>query len=252
MRHALLPATVVVAWALYYTRHAPPFVAMCIVGVGMIVFGWANVIANGSRDAYDRASLALQARGRGKELAPRLERAVPFRLFGAPAEKASRWGAALAAAGRSEDAARAWARSIAGYPNAVVPKAIALGFAHAAYEAGWNRDAARAYRALMERDASLPRVRARLAHSLARLGEDLEEADALLRAAESTEDAAETKVARAAWLAASGRGSEARAIVLGIAEGDVPAFLEAEVAALRARGGKAGTKKKRAATRDAS
>jgi tetratricopeptide (TPR) repeat protein len=243
-RHAIPPVTVVLAWSLYATRHASPFVAMCIVAVGLLVFTGAEVLAGTSRDTYDRAALALQARGRSKELAARLERAFAFRLFGAPGEKASRWGAALAASGQREEAARAWGRALAGYPNAVVPRAIALGFAHAAYEAGWNRDAARAYRALMESDAGLPRVRARLAHTLARLGEDLEEADTLLTTAEASEDAVETKVARAAWLAASKRSAEARAIAQAIPREDVPAFLADEVATLRGPKAKAAAKKK--------
>jgi hypothetical protein len=232
-RFALGPVSLVLAFGLYYGAHVSQFAAMCIVGVGLISFQWAAVLANASRDAYDRSAVGLLARGRGAELAARLEAAVPFRLFGAKAEQQARRGAALAAAGRTLEAANAWADSLAGYPGGVVPRAVALGFAGAAFEAGWNRDASRAYRALVDSDPEVPRVRARLAHSLARLGEDLDEASALLDAAERGSNEPELVIARAAWLFASKRPKSARAKLEGITA--VPPYLEAEVARMRAR-----------------
>jgi hypothetical protein len=161
-------------------------------------------------------------------------------MFGPKAERAARRGAALGAAGDTLASAHAWADAVSSHAGGVVPRAVALGFAGAAFEAGWNRDASRAYRALYESDPEVPRVRARLAHSLARLGEDLDEAATLLDAAErgGSRDV-ELLIARAAWLAASKRPKSARAKLEGLDA--IPAHLEAEVARLRER-----PKKKRA------
>ncbi len=234
MRFAFGPVSLVIAFGLYYGAHASQLVVMCIVGVGLISFQWANVLANASRDAYDRAALVLVANGRGDQLGARLDAAVPFRLFGAAAERAARRGAALSALGRYEDAAKAWAEAVAGYSGGVVPPLVAVGFAGAAFEAGWDRDASRAYRALLENNPELPRVRTRLAHALARLGEDLDEADELLTAAErSAREDVELTIARAAWLAAKKRPKAARAKIAAVkAE---PPYLAKEVAKLRAR-----------------
>lgn len=196
-RFALGPVSLVVAFGLYYGAHVSQFIAMCIAGVGLISFQWASVLANASRDAYDRAAVALWSKGRERELGARLEAAIPFRLFGAASERAARRGAVLSVAGKAEDAAKAWASAVAGYSGGAVPRAVALGFANAAFDAGWDRDASRAYRALYDNDPELPRVRVRLAHTLARLGEDLEEAEALLASAAKNESE-DTEAARAA------------------------------------------------------
>jgi hypothetical protein len=231
-RFALGPVSLVIASVLLYGNLAPRFVAMCIVGAGLIAFQWASVLANGARDAYDRAAVAALAKGKGNELLAKLDGALAFRLFGPRAEWNARRGAALAAAGKTKEAADAWADALAGYPAARIPRSIALGFAAAAFEAGWSRDASRAYRTLFESDPELPRVRTRLAHALARLGEDLEESDALLAVEEKKAKVdVETTVARAAWLAASKKPKAARAKLEGLDE--IPPHLEAEVAALR-------------------
>lgn len=234
-RFALGPSSLVLAFALFYGGHVSQLAAMCIVGAGLISFQWASVIANASRDAYDRAAVGLLAKGKASELGARLETAYAFRVFGPSAERAARRGAVLSAAGKYPEAAKEWARAIAGYASDVVPRAVGLGFASAAFEAGWNRDASRAYRALFDGDPDLPRVRMRLAHALARLGEDLEEADALLTTEEKTrkQDDVELRVARAAWLAASKKPKAAREKLEGL--GEVPGFLAAEVDALRER-----------------
>ena len=233
-RFALGPVSLVVSFALYYGAHVSQLAAMCIVGAGLVAFQWASVLANASRDSYDRAAVALLAKGRAEGLRARLHAAIPFRLFGALAERAARRGAALSATDRTLEAANAWADAVGGYPGGAVPRAVAIGFAGAAFEAGWNRDASRAYRALFESDPELPRVRTRLAHALTRLGEDLEEADALLIAAERSPRAdVELTIARAAWLAAMKKPKSARAKLEGI-EG-VPAYLRGEVEKLRTR-----------------
>lgn len=198
-RFALGPVSLVVAFGLYYGGFVGQLPAMCIVGAGLVAFQWASVLANGSRDAYDRAAIGLLSRGKASELGARLEAALPFRIFGPAAEHAARLGAVQSALGQKEEAARSWAKAVAGYRGGAVPRAVALGFAGAALDAGWSRDASRAYRALFDGDPDLPRVRVRLARSLAALGEDLDEVDALLAAEERHGgDAGEIAAARAA------------------------------------------------------
>ncbi len=233
-RQAILPITLVLAFGLYFLARVPPLGAMCVMGAGLILFTWAPILARDSRDAYDRAALALLTRGKGAEIAARLTSAWGLRAFGPPGELAARRGAAHAGSSHWKEAADAWREAIRAYPKGM-PRAVALGFSHAAFEAGRDRDAIAGYRVLLERDAALPRVKVRLAHALARLGEDLDEADACLTAAESGAEgkAPATLIARAAWLAARGRKKEARAHLESLS--DVPAHLEAEVAKLRAR-----------------
>lgn len=231
-RFALGPTSLVIAFGLFYGGYISQFAAMCIVGAGLIAFQWANVLSNGSRAAYDRAAVTLMAKGKESELGARLQSAIPFRLFGSSAEWSARRGAVLTAAGKYEEAAVAWALSVAGYTRGMVPRSVALGFASAAFEAGWNRDSSRAYRSLFEGDPELPRVRLRLAHALARLGEDLDEADGLLDAEEKRKrDDVELTIARAVWLAATNKPKAARAKLSGIV--DVPAALKDEVDGLR-------------------
>lgn len=194
-RFAIGPVSLVLAFGLYYGQVISQLVAMCIVGAGLVGFQWANVLANASRDAYDRAVVALMAKGNEKALRARLEAAIPFRLFGAAGEQAARLGAVLTAEGKAEEAAKAWAKAVAGYAGGAVPRAVALGFASAAFDAGWDRDASRAYRALYDNDPELPRVRVRLAHALARLGEDLDEVETLL-AAEAKNESDDARAAR--------------------------------------------------------
>lgn len=239
-RFALGPVSLVVAFALYYGGHASQLVTMVIVGVGLIAFQWASVLANASRDAYDRAAVLMQSKGRGGSLRARLDAALPFLLFGTTAEKAARRGAVLSGEGKYELAAKSWAEAVAGYPGGKVPRAVALGFASAAFEAGWNRDAARVYRSLFETDPELPRVRTRLAHALARLGEDLDEAGELLTVEEKVEEKkgradVELAVARAAWLGARRKPKSARTKLDG--QVGIPGYLDGEVAALREKKG---------------
>jgi hypothetical protein len=204
-RFALGPVSLVAAFGLFYGGHISQFAAMCIAGVGLISFQWANVLAGSSRDAYDRAAVALLSKGRAKDLGARLQAALPFRLFGAAAEWSARRGAVLAAEGSPEPAAKAWAEAVAGYRGGAVPRSVALGFASAAFDAGWDRDASRAYRALYQTDPDLPRVRTRLAHALARLGEDLDEAETLL-AVEAKSESDDAVAAREALKEARSAG----------------------------------------------
>lgn len=197
-RFALGPISLVIAFALFYGGYAPQLVVMCIVGLGLIAFQWASVLANASRDAYDRAAVTLMSKGEAKALRARLHAATFFRWFAPPAELAARRGAVAASLGESEEAAKQWKNAVTAYPRGVVPRSVAVGFAGAAFAAGWDRDAMRAYRALYEGDPELPKVRVRLAHALAKLGEDQEEAESLLAAAEKGAPDDEIAVARAA------------------------------------------------------
>jgi tetratricopeptide (TPR) repeat protein len=238
-RQAILPITFVIAFALYFLARVPPLGAMCVMGAGLVFYTWAPILARDARDAYDRAALALLTKGKGAELRARLDGAWMFRAFAPPGEIAARRGAALAGSARWKDAAAAWREAVLAYPKGT-PRAVALGFAHGAFEGGRDGDAVAGYRALLERDPGLPRVKVRLAHALARLGEQLDEADALLTAAESGGEAksSEVVIARAAWLAAQGRKKEARASLATLT--DIPAHLVDEVAALRAAAKKKG------------
>ncbi len=233
-RQAILPITLVVAFGLHALAGVPWPFPICAMAAGLVLFTWAPILAKDGREAYDRAALGLLAKGRGAELVGRFAAARAFRAFGAPGYVAARRGAALAGALRWREAADAWGEAIRAYPQGM-PRAVALGFSHASFEAGRYRDAMAGYRVLLDRDAGLPRVKVRLAHALARLGEDLDEADALLTAAESGAEAGapDTVIARAAWLAARSRKKAARAALAKLDR--VPPHLEAEVAELRAR-----------------
>jgi hypothetical protein len=203
-RFALGPVSLVIAFGLYYGQYISQLAAMIVVGAGLIGFRLVELLSNDARDAYDRAAVGLMAKGHERELGARFRAARAFRLFGTKAERSAREAAVLTAEGKKEEAAKAWASAVAGYANGVVPRSIALGFAGAAFDAGWDRDASRAYRALFEGDPELPRVRLRLAHALAKLGEDLEEVETLLAAEEKHGgDAAEIAEVRAAAKKAS-------------------------------------------------
>lgn len=184
-RFALGPVSLVVAFGLYSSGQVSQLAAMCIVGAGLLSFQAAQLASDASRAAYDRAAVGYLARKDAKGLGARLEKAFAFRVFGSLGERAAREAAVLALAGDREPAAKAWARAVAGYGVGAVPRVVAMGFASAALDAGWDRDAARAYRALYETDPELPLVRARLALALARLGEETDEVRALLATEEA-------------------------------------------------------------------
>ena len=102
------------------------------------------------------------------------------------------------------------------YPEGAAPIAVELGLAHASYALGDDRAAIVHYRRVLRDAGELPRVAQNLAHALARRGEDLDEAAALVeRAIEDAGTDADPalRLVQARVLAARGHRGPARQIV---------------------------------------
>lgn len=178
-RHALIPISLVVCFALvYWLRLAPGWVAA--VGVPAVaLYLLAPILGARSLARFDRDAVQLLASGRAGALRARLARALAMRLFAPPALVAERRGLVAAETGAPDRARAAYRAALAGYPEGRAPVAVRLGLAHACYALGDDREAIRLYRAIRAAEGTFPRLEKRLAHALARRGEDLKEAGRL-------------------------------------------------------------------------
>lgn len=183
VRHALLPLSLVASFVMVYVLELPPAWILAVSGPIVALYLYAPTWGRKSREAFDRDAAKLLMRGRGARLEHRYRRAWGLRLFAAPAEAHARRGQAAAQRGAHRRAASAYRRAHAGYPEGAVPVTVELGLAHASYASGDHHTAARAARAVMRTGAAYPLVALQLAHSLARLGEDLEEAEQMAQRA---------------------------------------------------------------------
>ncbi|UJR79626.1 hypothetical protein [Sandaracinus amylolyticus] len=223
LRNVLVPISLVTTFALVYWVRIPLALAVLAVSPLIALFVLAPSWAAASMRAFDRDALRLRAAGRPSELRARFDRAIGMRLFGAPSSTAERLGDVLRELGDAAGARRAYQRAIETV-GATPTLPMLLGLAHAAYGAREDAEAIGAYRRVLAIDATLPRVRARLAHSLLRRGAPADAADAheLLEAARPTSDAERTELAllRAYVEARKGKTSAARTALREIEGGD--------------------------------
>lgn len=213
-RHALIPLSLVVCFALvYWLRVAPWWVA--VVGVPMVaLYLLAPRIGQRSLARFDRDAVQLLASGRAKTLPARFARAVGMRLFAPPAKVAARRGLVAAETGAPDVARAAYRAALAGYPEEErAPVAVRLGLAHACYALGDDREAIRLYRAILRAEGTFPRLERRLAHALARRGEDLKEAARLADEARRQSDDDEAKLIRALVHAKRGQRGSAKKLL---------------------------------------
>ncbi|MCB9593459.1 MAG: hypothetical protein H6719_12065 [Sandaracinaceae bacterium] len=212
-RHALIPLSLVVCFALVYgLRVAPWWVA--VVGVPMVaLYVLAPRIGRRSLARFDRAAVPLLSTKDADALRARFAWAIGMRLFAAPARVAERRGLVAAETGAFDRARVAYREAVAGYPEDHVPVAVRLGLAHACYALKDDHEAIRLYREILRSEGSFPRVERRLAHALGRRGEDLKEAARLADEARRQSDDPEAKLIRALIHAKRGQRGPARKLL---------------------------------------
>lgn len=232
LRNLLVPISLVLAFALYYWAHLRIGVVVLAVSPLVLLYVLAPWWAVASAKAFDRDALRLRAGGRSAELRARLDRALGMRLFAPPVARAERLAEILRETGQPAAARREYARAIAAAGGAPT-LSMYVGLAHSAYAAGEHGEAIGAYRKLLELDASLPRVRLRLAHAHLRRDAKNDVADALevLDAVPaSAADRDEIALLRAYADARRGEPASARARLAEVAPGAHPE-LRAEIEA---------------------
>jgi Tfp pilus assembly protein PilF len=191
---------------------------------------------------FDRDVVQLLARGERAGLDARYRRALGMRLFAAPAIVAERRGLCAAEVGSPERARAAYHDALEGYGPGEAPLSVRLGLAHACYALGDDEEAIRNYRAVAKESGGLPRVTQSFAHSLARRGEDLEEAERMaeqLLADAGASPPAEPLLLRALVHAKRGQKGPARKILKTTSDTDseLAARLRAEIESEIASGG---------------
>lgn len=215
-RNALIPASIATCFVLVYVVEIDPVWVFPIGIAVMALYLLAPLIGKRSLARFDRDIVQLLARGEKRELEGRYGRALGMRIFAAPALVAERRGLVAAELGVPERAREAYLSALEAYGPGEAPLSVRLGLAHACYALGDDEEAIRHYRAVLTQSGALPIVRERLAHSLARRGEDLDEAERLveeLLASAGDEPPAERLLLRALVHAKQGRQDEARTLL---------------------------------------
>lgn len=215
VRHALIPASLVVCfWLVYGLRVAPWWVA--VVGVPVVLlYVAAPRIGRRSLARFDKEAVRRLSRGEPGALRRLFARSWGMRLFAPPALVAERQGLVEAQTGHHPEARAAYGRALELYPEGAAPVAVELGVAHASYAMGDDRAAILHYRRVLKGSGSFPRVAANLAHALARRGEDLKDAEALAEQAlaEGGHDDARLCLVRAFVHAVRGQRGPARKLL---------------------------------------
>jgi len=212
-RHALIPISVVLCFALVYVWRVEIWWIAAVGLPAIALYLAAPRLGRASMARFDRDALRLLAADREGELPARYARAVWMRLFAPPAAVAARRGLVAAETGEAYRARAAYRDAIAAYPEDRAPVAARLGYAHACYQSGDDAEAIRAYREILKRDGTFPSLERRLAASLAREGVDLDDAERLADAAHEQSPDDEAKLVRALVLAARGRRGPARKLL---------------------------------------
>jgi len=225
-RHALIPFSLVVCFAMVYGfRLAPYWIAAVAVPAGLL-YAFAPVIARRSLLSFDRALVQHLVGGRAQELPDLYARAFVMRVFAPPAAVHERRGRVFAEAGDPQRSRAAFRAALDGYPEDRAPVAVRLGLAHACYAAADDHEAIRIYREILRNDGSYPRLARQLAHALARRGEDLEHAAELAEEALRVSPDAEAQLIRALVHAKRGHRGPARKLLRVTEDKDEPEELE--------------------------
>lgn len=214
LRAALIPTSLVVVFLLMYGVGLPFFVAASASLPFLLLFLLAPAWARASTRSFDRDVVRLLAAGRTQQLEARLARALGMRLFAPPAWVAERRGLVASEKGAPGEARRAYRKAIKGYEDPEhVPMPVLLGYAHASYALGDDREAIQSYRRVLATQGPMPRLERNLAHALIRRGEDLRQALDLLERAEvqARDDAERAEVALIRALGEAKRGRRATA-----------------------------------------
>jgi len=210
IRAALVPASIVLCFLLYYMARLPLPVVIAIAVPFMLLFIWAPAWARASVASFDRDAVRLLSTNRREALEARLRRAFGMRIFAPPAIVAERRGLVASESGRAAVARDAYRVAKQAY-GAAPPVSVVLGYAHACYELGDNDDAIDAYRHVLRTAGPLPRVQRNLAEALMRRGGTGSEAAQLLeREIESTTDETSRGELRALLQQAGGPKKKAR------------------------------------------
>ncbi|MCA9608022.1 MAG: hypothetical protein KC619_20580 [Myxococcales bacterium] len=212
-RHALIPLSLVVCFALVYWLRVAPWWVAVVGGPVIALYVLAPKIGQRSLARFDREAVQLLAKGRASALGARYARAIGMRLFAPPARVAERRGLVAAETGAPDRARVAYREAIAGYPEDRAPVSVRLGLAHACYALGDDREAIRLYRAILRAEGTFPNLERRLAHALARRGEDLKEAERLADEARRQSDDPEAQLIRALVHARRGQRGPARKLL---------------------------------------
>ena len=178
-RELLLPATLIVCFALHYSADQPFAVVVACALPMLLLYALAPLWAARSLASFDRDSVALLAARSPQRLMSRYRRARGMRLFAPPALLAERRAMVLLECGDAR-AARAAYREVLDELGAAAPARVVLGHAHASFELGDHGTAVGHYRRILQTVGALPGVERKLAHALVRRGEDLQEALTLL------------------------------------------------------------------------
>jgi tetratricopeptide (TPR) repeat protein len=216
VRHALIPASLVICFALVYPLRVAPGWVVAVGIAAVILHLAAPALGRASMARFDRDVIRLLAAGRREGLRARYARALGMRLFAPPALVAERRGLVAAETGRPGRARAAYREALGGYPEDRAPLGVQLGLAHASFALGDDAEAIRRYRAVLRRSGSYPRVARNLAHALARRGESPKEAERLAeRALREAGDrpSAETELVRALVHARRGQRGPARKVL---------------------------------------
>ncbi|MDH5672385.1 MAG: hypothetical protein OEZ06_09560 [Myxococcales bacterium] len=174
-RELLLPASVSLAFVLYYLAQLPFYVVAAVVAPTLVLYVAAPAWAAHSVERFDRDVVRLLASGRRQALPARYREALGMRLFAVPGVAAERRALVAAETGQHGRARDHYRRALHQYAGKA-PLRVLLGYAHASYEVGDDGEAIGAFRRLLESTGELPGVQRKLAHSLLRRGSDLEQA----------------------------------------------------------------------------
>ena len=212
-RHALIPLSLVICFALIYWIRVQPIWVVAVALPIVMLYLAAPEIGRRSLRRFDRDAIQLLTRGQQRALPGRFSRAIGMRLFSPPALVAERRGRAQAEAGEARRARVAFQSAFDAYPEDRVPVAVRLGLAHACFLMEDDREAIRLYGQILRSDGRYPRLTRNLAHALARRGEDLKRAERLSSEVLRASDDPEAKLIRALVHAKKGQRGPARKLL---------------------------------------
>ncbi len=212
-RHALIPISLVVCFALVYWLRVGPIWIVAVALPALLLYVWAPALGARSLARFDRAVVQRLVAGRADELPGCYARALTMRALAAPAAVAERRGLVFAEAGQPQRARAAFRAAFDAYPEGRAPVAVRLGLAHASYAMGDDHTSIQIYREILRTEGSYPRLARHLAHSLARRGEDLKHAEELAEETLRESADAEAKLIRALVHAKRGQRGPARKLL---------------------------------------
>jgi hypothetical protein len=174
-RELLLPATVLICFAVYYVAEQPFWVVVVCAAPVLALYALSPLWARDSLAHFDRDLVRLLPTRDPVALRARYRQALGMRLFSARAEVAERKAMVLAEAGDPAAARSAYAQALAEYGTAA-PLRVLLGYAHVSFSLGDDHRAIELYERLLGTVGSLPGVERNLAIARARRAGEISEA----------------------------------------------------------------------------